>query len=348
MPRRSRIDKIWFYHILNRGVDRANIYHDSEDFKKFLQILQDASEDYDFEIYSFCLMSNHYHLLIKTSQENLSTTLQKINARYSMYYNHKYKRVGPLWQGRFKSWYVYDEHYLQALVKYIELNPLKANITDAIGKYIWSMSSKHVQYPMLNFELIHKTDFTSQLTKEEQKNIDNIFSSKMQTKEDDRVSFAKKEISYYFTSLISKQHSIYNALRDGYTQKELGNYLELSHVSISKMLKNYKQKLAIFKKLQDKGVFWSYSKEMTFDEAGETLTIENLLKYGDFDDIKSALELFGKRVVKKVWREKLATDKSFIKTNLLIARVFFGMEIESDYFKEMKNERFEKLRLLAS
>ena len=144
MPRKSRINKIGFYHIINRGVARANIYLCDDDFMKFLEIVQDASDDYDFEIYSFCLMNNHYHLLIKTKKQNLSSALQKINSRYSIYFNNNYKRVGPLWQGRFKSWFVYDERYLQALVKYIEFNPIKANITQTIGQYKWAMSSNNV------------------------------------------------------------------------------------------------------------------------------------------------------------------------------------------------------------
>ena len=142
MARKPRIEKNGFYHIINRGVARDIIFKDEDDNLKFLEILQDASEDYGFEIYSFCLMSNHYHLLMQVKNENLSIIMQKVNSRYSMYYNHKYNRVGPLWQGRFKSWYVYDEGYLQTLIRYIEFNPIKANIAKKIGEYKWAMSSK--------------------------------------------------------------------------------------------------------------------------------------------------------------------------------------------------------------
>jgi len=78
-------------------------------------------------------MSNHYHLLIKINNENLSQIMQKVNSRYSIYFNNKYNRVGPLWQGRFKSWFVFDDNYLSTLVRYIEFNPIKANI----AKKIW-------------------------------------------------------------------------------------------------------------------------------------------------------------------------------------------------------------------
>ena len=87
MPRTLRIEKNGFYHIVNRGVARDRIYHDNEDFEKFLDITQEASDEYHFEIYSYCLMSNHYHLLMEISNENLSIIMQKINSRYSMFYN---------------------------------------------------------------------------------------------------------------------------------------------------------------------------------------------------------------------------------------------------------------------
>ncbi len=96
MARKSRIEKNGFYHIINLGVARNLIFNVDDDNLKFLEILQDAAQDYEFEIYSYCLMNNHYHLLMQIKNENLSIIMQKINSRYSMYFNHKYKRVGPL------------------------------------------------------------------------------------------------------------------------------------------------------------------------------------------------------------------------------------------------------------
>jgi transcriptional regulator with XRE-family HTH domain len=134
-------------------------------------------------------------------------------------------------------------------------------------------------------------------------------------------------------------------LRDGYTQREVGEYLGLSHVAVSKIAKIYRQKVNLFEKLRDKGIFWSYSKSVSYEDIGSGLFVEYLLKYGDFDDIKLGFELFGKRYTKQIWEEKLTSDKSFIKTNLMLARIFFGMDVESSYFKEVKNARLEKLKL---
>jgi REP element-mobilizing transposase RayT len=357
MPRKRRIEKIGFYHIINRGVAKTNIYLNDEDYQRFLEIIQDASTEYSFEIYSFCLMSNHYHLLLKTKYENLSSLLQKINSRYSIYFNNKYKRVGPLWQGRFKSWYVYDESYLKALVKYIEYNPIKANITKNIGEYKWAMSSSKTELEMLNRQLVDSIDFADDLSEEEQTKIDVIFAGKLEIKDNDIKPRKLKPLEDYFGSRVDfvektkSKHLTYDimmAIKDGHKQSAIAKYLNLSPVAISKIATIYKQKVQLFNRLRDKGLFWSYSKDMTFEEAGEKLTIEYILKYGDFDDIALCLKLFGKKKTKTVWNERLKGNLQFIKTNLMIARVFLGMDIESDYFKGIKNERLEKLRMLAS
>lgn len=347
MPRKPRIEKVGFYHVLNRGVAKTNIYLCDDDFMRFLDIVQEASEEFGFEIYSFALMTNHYHLLMEMKKPNLSAALQNINSRYSIYFNNKYKRVGPLWQGRFKSWYVYDESYLKSLVRYIEFNPIKANMTQNIGEYRWAMSSRNVEYSMFNFELIESTNFDKELDDSELEKIDELYRAKVELKDDALTQKAIKPLSAYF-DVLPKEQAIYVALLDGYTQKEVGKLLGVSHVAISKMMRTYKEKVKLFKKLRDKGVFWSYSKEITYDEAGAMLFVEYLLKYGDFDDIRLGFKLFGKRFLKKVWEDKLIDDKSFIKTNLMIARVFFDMDVESSYFKGVKNARFEKFKLLAS
>jgi len=348
VPRKNRIDKVGFYHIINRGVAREGIYHDDEDFTKFLDIVQEASQEYGFSIYSFCLMSNHYHFLLKTTDFNLSILMQKINSRYSIYYNNRYKRVGPLWQGRFKSWFVYDELYLKSLVKYIEYNPLKAGITKKIGEYRWSMSSGNVEFLMLNYELMEGMNFDVGITDGELQEIDAIFSAKFELSDEHYIAKIPKPLQEYFDEHTTKEMAISKAIKDGYLGARIAEYLSVTKAMVSKIHKNYKQKVKLFEKLRDKGLFWSYSKEIGYEEFGEKLLIEYILKYADFDDIAQCIELFGKRMVKSVWEERLVSDKPFIKTNLMIARVFFGMDVESDYFKGVKNARLDKLRLLAS
>ena len=95
-------------------------------------------KSYGITLHNYCLMSNHYHLLIEIRQENLSKFMRQLNMNYAIYFNKKYKRTGHLWQGRFKSWYVTDEAYLYTLMRYIEQNPLKAKMVQALESYAYS------------------------------------------------------------------------------------------------------------------------------------------------------------------------------------------------------------------
>ena len=133
MPRKPRIEIPGYYHIVNRGVERRVVFKDNDDYAYFIELLCHHSKNYNITIHNYCLMSNHYHLLIEIAQDeipqvrgqNLSKFMRQLNSDYAVYFNKKYKRSGHLWQGRFKSWYVTDEAYLYTLILYIEQNPLK-------------------------------------------------------------------------------------------------------------------------------------------------------------------------------------------------------------------------------
>ncbi len=138
MPRKPRMEIAGYYHIVNRGVDQKVIFPNVEDYEKFEELMCYYAKSYGITIHNYCLMNNHYHLLIEITRENLSTFMRQLNMNYAIYFNKKYKRTGHLWQGRFKSWYVTDESYLYALILYIEQNPLKANIVKELEEYPYS------------------------------------------------------------------------------------------------------------------------------------------------------------------------------------------------------------------
>jgi len=135
MPRRPRVEMAGCHHVVNRGVERREIYLEPEDYEKFLEIVCDVCRKYNVTLHSYCLMTNHYHLLIETEEENLSKVMRAINAQYAGYFNRKNKRIGHLWQGRFKSWFITDEAYLYTLIKYIEFNPLQAKMVETLYAY---------------------------------------------------------------------------------------------------------------------------------------------------------------------------------------------------------------------
>ena len=138
MPRKPRIEIAGYYHIVNRGVEQRVIFKEADDYEYFEELMCFYLKSYNITLHNYCLMSNHYHLLIEIAQENLSKFMRQLNMNYAIYFNKKYKRTGHLWQGRFKSWYVTDEAYLYTLMLYIEQNPIKAKIVKNLEEYPYS------------------------------------------------------------------------------------------------------------------------------------------------------------------------------------------------------------------
>ncbi len=138
MSRKPRIELPGIYHIINRGVEQRVVFKEPADYEHFEELLCFYAKSYNITIHNYCLMSNHYHLLIEIKEENLSKFMRQLNMNYAIYFNKKYKRVGHLWQGRFKSWHVTDEAYFYTLMRYIEQNPLKANVVKNLEAYPYS------------------------------------------------------------------------------------------------------------------------------------------------------------------------------------------------------------------
>ena len=113
------------YHVTCRGIERKSIYKDDKDRKTFLEILVTSGKIYNIKIYSYVLMSNHFHLLIETPFGNLGEFMRHFNITYTRNYNVRHKRAGNLYQGRYKSILVDKESYLSMLSRYIHLNPVK-------------------------------------------------------------------------------------------------------------------------------------------------------------------------------------------------------------------------------
>ncbi|MBU2635415.1 transposase [Patescibacteria group bacterium] len=140
MPRGPRLtlDNAVF-HIINRGNAKQTIFHDEEDFNKFLEILARYKDKFGFKMYHFCLMPNHHHFEWEISQaESLSKAMQGIALSYSRYYHAKYDTVGYLWQGRFKNMIVEKEDYMARLGVYIELNAKRVGLVDNPEDWKWS------------------------------------------------------------------------------------------------------------------------------------------------------------------------------------------------------------------
>jgi REP element-mobilizing transposase RayT len=127
-----------FYHVMNRGNRREAIFIDNQDRFRFYEIIGNIESRYKVVIYSFVIMSNHYHLLIETPLGNLSRAIQRLNGDYALYFSKRHKKPGHLFQGRFKAMLVEKETYLLELSRYIHLNPVRAGMVKSPEKYKWS------------------------------------------------------------------------------------------------------------------------------------------------------------------------------------------------------------------
>ena len=127
-----------FYHVTSRRNERKAIFRNDRDRKKFLSYLESVYERYGARIHIYCLMENHYHLLLETPRGNLSQILHHVNGAYTTYYNVKRRRPGHLFQGRYRALLVEMESYGQELSRYIHLNPFRAALVEAPEDYPWS------------------------------------------------------------------------------------------------------------------------------------------------------------------------------------------------------------------
>lgn len=146
MPRTARKKSLTgIYHVMLRGINRQQIFEDDEDCEKYLQTISDCKAISGFELYGYCLMGNHVHLLLKEGKESLDLIFKRIGARYVYWYNWKYKRCGHLFQDRYKSEAIESTPYFTVVLRYIHQNPLKAGLCKSLEEYRWSSYVEYVQ-----------------------------------------------------------------------------------------------------------------------------------------------------------------------------------------------------------
>ena len=142
-PLRIQYANAW-YHVMNRGRRGEAVFHGPEDYHCFIDLLKEASGMWEIKIAAYCLMDNHYHLLVQTPEANLSRCMRHINGLYTQSYNRRHKSDGSLFRGRYKSVLVDADGYLLELVKYIHRNPLRAGIVNKLEDYVWSSHAGYV------------------------------------------------------------------------------------------------------------------------------------------------------------------------------------------------------------
>ena len=159
MPRKPRImSSSGIYHIILRSVNQHIIFEDDSDYQKFLFVLSDSVKRYDIQIYAYCLMDNHAHLLIHASSDCLASFFQSFGTRFVRWYNNKYTRSGHLFQDRFYSVAIENDRAFLSVLLYIHNNPVNANICRYPSEYRWSSFNAYhgAQNPLVNVSFAYK------------------------------------------------------------------------------------------------------------------------------------------------------------------------------------------------
>ncbi len=147
MPRSLRYQAAGtYYHILNRGLAREDIVFNETDYQMFLRGLREIQETYSVDVFAFCLMRNHYHILLQTNLPNLSRAMRHFSHTLAQRVNRRIKRDGPVFRDRFKSIRVSQDYYLKHLVRYIHLNPVDAGIVSNPQDYPWSSARNYERH----------------------------------------------------------------------------------------------------------------------------------------------------------------------------------------------------------
>lgn len=146
MPRQKRVfSPTQIYHVMVRGNAGRDIFLDDEDKQKLLKIIFNKKREKEFVLYAYCLMNNHFHLVLKEVEDNISHIMKRINTTYVLYFNKRYQLKGHLFQDRFRSEIVESDDYLLSLIRYIHNNPVKAGLVDIPEDYQWSSFLNYVK-----------------------------------------------------------------------------------------------------------------------------------------------------------------------------------------------------------
>jgi len=145
MPRIARRVAVGYpHHLTQRGNNRAPVFLDNSDYQKYLELLLSYKQRYQVEVWSYCLMKNHLHLLlVPKTEKGLARSIGLTNMTYTQYFNRKYDRSGRIWQNRFFSCIVGNDAYLWAVARYVENNPVKGGLVTEADAYRWSSARAH-------------------------------------------------------------------------------------------------------------------------------------------------------------------------------------------------------------
>lgn len=262
------------YHITSRGDRREDIYLQDSDREKWLGLLGQVCERFNWKCHAYCLMSNHYHIVIETIEGNLSRGMRQLNGVYTQYFNQAHQRVGHVYQGRYKGILVEKDSYLLELSRYVVLNPVRAGMVKKVGDWPWSSYPSMIgvapapQWLETNWLL---SQFSVQRKRAVAKYIDFVgegiglpslwseltqqiylggesFIKKMHKKLDKNIDLNEipraqrrpmaKPLQYYATKYHDSKRGMVEAFITGdYTMKEIADHFQVHYSTVSRTIK---------------------------------------------------------------------------------------------------------------
>jgi REP element-mobilizing transposase RayT len=148
-----------FHHVMNRGINGEYIFPGDEDKEIFLEHLSKRATILGIRIIGYCLLSNHYHLLLENVSGRMSGLLKQVNGAYGIYYRHKHGGKGYVFQNRFKSTLIQDDSYLRLAILYLLQNPVRAGLVSNVGEYPWSSAKEYLgktKCPIADVQFVHE------------------------------------------------------------------------------------------------------------------------------------------------------------------------------------------------
>ena len=191
-PLRIQYPGAW-YHVMNRGRRKEDVFKGKRDYEAFIDLLQELVEVYNIKIAAYCLMPNHYHLLVQTPDANISRSMRHLNSVYTQRFNKNNHFDGQVFRGRFKSIIVDADSYLLELLRYIHRNPLKSGMVDDINKYAWSSHKAYLSRAR-KWDWVHKEYALSLFSNNSRESVNRYrqFVSKETPEEINRILAGKK------------------------------------------------------------------------------------------------------------------------------------------------------------
>ena len=237
-------------HHIVQGINKEYIFKEDEDKKKYLDLLRKYYMEYEIDIICYCIMDNHAHLILYSSNiENISDFMRKVNSIYAMYYNKKYNRVGYVFRNRFKSILILTRKQLCIWIKYIHMNPVKANIVKNENEYKYSSyndylnESGFLNQRILNFLFLKPQNYIEKFKSIPYKNIydnkivlKNILDKFLKQENICLNQLRKKE------NLIEKFISYLNSKKYNYSKQELADILKISRATLYRKIKKVREK----------------------------------------------------------------------------------------------------------